>query len=75
MTQNRGDLVYQLRLSATSPCDGCCYGETMVAAAAEIERLRSDFAALQHAIVGNTGLSAILEAARLRALHPLHPVT
>lgn len=37
----------------------------------EIERLRSDFAALQHALVGDTGLSAILEATRLRKLHPL----
>ncbi len=33
---------------------------------AEIAGLRADFAALQHAIVGDTGASAILEAGRLR---------
>lgn len=52
--------------------------EAMEAAAAEIDRLeiklseaRKDFGALQHALVGRTGLSAISEAKRLRALHPL----
>lgn len=38
---------------------------------AERDRLRADFQALQFALVGNTGLSAILEATRLRNLHPL----
>lgn len=33
----------------------------------EIERLRADFSALQHAIVGDTGASAILTVERLRA--------
>lgn len=39
----------------------------MLEAAAEITRLRADFAALQHAIVGYTGASAIETAHRLRA--------
>jgi hypothetical protein len=34
---------------------------------AEIAALRADFTALQRAIVGDTGASAILEAGRLRA--------
>ncbi len=33
----------------------------------ERDALRSDFAALQHALVGNTGASAILTAERLRS--------
>ena len=37
----------------------------------EIDALRNDFAALQHALVGDSGLSAIQEAHRLRKLHPL----
>lgn len=37
----------------------------------EAERLRADFQALQFALVGDSGLSAILEAKRLRNLHPL----
>lgn len=36
-------------------------------AAEEIRELRANFAALQHAIVGDTGASAILTAERLRA--------
>lgn len=40
-------------------------------AAKEIERLQSDFTALQKALVGDSGLSAISEAVRLRGLHPL----
>jgi len=35
------------------------------------EELNRDFTALQHTLVGNTGLSAIQEAVRLRKLHPL----
>lgn len=34
---------------------------------AEIDRLRADFAALQRALVGDTGASAILTAQRMRA--------
>lgn len=52
--------------------------QNCLAAAAEIERLRlsrdncrEDFAALQHALVGKTGLSAMGEAKRLRAMHPM----
>lgn len=44
MMQN---LVEHLRKSATEPCDGCCYGESMTKAADEIERLR---AALEQAV-------------------------
>jgi len=33
------DIVERLRKAALEPCDGCCYGETMIAAADEIERL------------------------------------
>lgn len=43
-------------------------------ARAEIDLLRSDLTALQRALVGDTGLSAIEEAHRLRALHPLTSV-
>lgn len=34
-------LVHDLRTAAKEPCDGCCYGESMVKAADEIERLRA----------------------------------
>lgn len=37
----------------------------------ELDEAKNDFRALQTALVGNTGLSAILEATRLRALDPL----
>lgn len=37
----------------------------------EAAHLRNDFNALQDALVGKTGLSAIQEAHRLRKLHPL----
>ncbi len=42
-------------------------GAVSAAKDAEIAALRADFAALQRAIVGDTGASAILEAGRLRA--------
>ena len=42
-------------------------GEVSAAKDAEIAALRADFTALQRAIVGDTGASAILEAGRLRA--------
>lgn len=41
-------------------------GEVSAAKDAEIAALRADFTALQRAIVGDTGASAILEAGRLR---------
>lgn len=41
--------------------------ETIAELEAECERLRADFSALQHAIVGDTGASAILTVERLRA--------
>lgn len=52
--------------------------EALFAAAAEIDRLehrlndwRHNHRALSRALVGDTGLSAIEEAHRLRKLHPL----
>lgn len=39
----------------------------LAASQAECERLRADFSALQHALVGDTGASAILSVERLRA--------
>jgi hypothetical protein len=40
----------------------------------ELARVRADFAALQTALVGQSGLSAIMEAHKLRSLHPLGTV-
>lgn len=40
---------------------------------AAIQMVCDDHIALQKALVGDTGLSAILEATKLRALHPLTP--
>lgn len=62
-----------LRYSGNCKCGKCQLvpREIVDAAGREIARLRSDFAALQHALVGESGLSAIMEAERLRRLHPL----
>ena len=58
------DIVERLRRRpAHTPHDQALLAD----AAAEITRLRADFAALQHALVGDTGASAILTAQRLRA--------
>ncbi len=54
--------------------DGMGFGrshDSIRRALREIEMLRSDFDALQTALVGKTGLSAIGEAHRLWKLHPL----
>jgi len=42
MREDTKALVERLRKSATEPCDGCCYGESMELAADAIERLERE---------------------------------
>lgn len=47
------------------------FADDVIAVLFELEECRDNFNALQKALVGETGLSAILEATRLRAPQPL----
>lgn len=63
------DLIEKLKKDASEPCDGCCYGETMLEAAAEIARLQE---AKRRALVvaderSKENVELRAEAARLRA--------
>ena len=61
--------IYENHAGKWIDVDDCISHAAAVSAAkdAEIAGLRADFTALQRAIVGDTGASAILEAGRLRA--------